>query len=298
MKELLELTGVKKAFLGFQEEFEKADTVVVPVPFDSTTSYGSGTRFGPSAIIDASTQVELYDIELGKNICDDVTVHTLDELRIHKGSPEKTVKNVEKAVSLIVKAGKRPVVLGGEHSITAGAVAGLGEKDFSVLQIDAHADLRDSYEGTRFSHASAMRRVRDVTKSTVQVGVRSLCDEEAEYIEKEDPQIFFADDLVRNRRNDGLAAADLTRMVSKLKDKVYVTVDIDGFDPSLVPGTGTPEPGGLLWNDVLSIMRAVGKGKEILGFDVVEVMPTPPLRTSEFIAAKLTYKMMGYFWCD
>jgi agmatinase len=295
MKELLELTGVKKTFLGFQEEFSKAKAVVIPVPYDATTSYGSGTRFGPSAIIDASSQLELYDIEVGKNICDEVPVHTLDELAINKGSPEKTLESVEKAVNLVAKEGKKPVVLGGEHSITAGAVAGLGEKDFSVLQIDAHSDLRDSYEGTKCSHAAAMRRVREITKSTVQVGVRSMCDEEVEYIEKEKPAIFFADDLIRNRRNDGLVAADLKQITSGLKDKVYVTVDIDGFDPSLVPGTGTPEPGGLLWNDVLSIMRAI-KDKEILGFDVVEVMPAPPLRTSEFLAAKLTYKMMGYFW--
>lgn len=296
MKELSQLTGVKKTFLGFQEEFEKAEVVVIPVPYDATTSYGSGTRFGPSAIIDASTQVELYDIEKGRNTCEDVPVHTIDELAVDKGSPEKTINNVKKAVSLVVKAGKKPVVLGGEHSITAGAVAGLGGKDFSVLQIDAHADLRDSYEGTKYSHACAMRRVREITKSTVQVGVRSMCDEEAEYIEKERPAIFFADDLIRNRRNEGLAAADLSSIVSQLKEKVYVTVDIDGFDPSIVPGTGTPEPGGLLWNDVVSLMRKVGQEKEVVGFDIVEVMPAPPLRTSEFLAARLTYKMMGLFW--
>ncbi len=296
MKELLELTGVKKTFLGFQEEFEKAKAVVIPVPYDATTSYGSGTRFGPSAIIEASTQVELYDIEKGKNTCEDVPVHTLDELAIDKGSPERTIKNVQKAVRLVVNAGKKPVVLGGEHSITGGAVAGLNEREFSVLQIDAHTDLRDSYEGTRCSHACVMRRVREITKSTVQIGIRSMCDEEAEYIEKEKPVIFFADDLIRNRRNDGLAAADLSSIVSQLKEKVYVTIDVDGFDPSIFPGTGTPEPNGLLWNDVLSIMKKVGQEKEVLGFDVVEVMPAPPIRTSEFLAARLTYKMMGQFW--
>jgi agmatinase len=296
MKELLELTSVKRSFLGFQEEFDKADVVIIPVPYDATTSYGSGTQFGPSAIIDASTHVELYDIEMGKNICDGIAVYTLDELKVNKSSPEKTSKIVEKAVSLVVKAGKKPVVLGGEHSITAGAVAGLGEKDFSVLQIDAHSDLRDTFEETRFSHACAMRRVREITKSTVQVGIRSMCEEEAVYIEKEKPAIFFADDLIRNRRNDGLAAADLASILSHLKERVYVTVDIDGFDPSIVPGTGTPEPNGLLWNDVISLMKKIGDEREVVGFDVVEVMPTPPLRTSEFLAAKLTYKMMGYFW--
>lgn len=282
MEELFKLTGVKKTFLGFQPEFKDAKAVVIPVPYDSTTSYGVGTRFGPAAMIEASTQLELYDIELRKNICDDLPVYTLDELQTDKGDPAKTVGIVRKAVSEVVKLGKKPVVFGGEHSISAGAVAAFGN-DVSVLQIDAHADLRDSYEGTRNNHACAMRRIRDVTKHTVQVGVRSMCDEEADYISKEKPAIFYGRDF------------DINKIVSQLGDRVYVTVDIDGLDPSIVPGTGTPEPGGLLWEDVLKIMKAVSK-KEIVGFDVVEVLPTPPLRTSEFVAAKLAYKMMGYFW--
>jgi len=286
MEELFKLESVKRTFLGFQPSFDDAGVVVIPVPYDSTTSYGVGTRFGPSAIIDASTQLELYDIELGKNISDDLPVYTLDELVLDKGDPAKTMKIVEKAVSSVIKAGKKPVVLGGEHSITLGAVKavkGFADSDISVLHIDAHADLRDSYEGTKHSHASVMRRVREITKSTVQVGIRSMCDEEAEYIKKENPTIFYGKDF------------DVKKIVSQLKDKVYVTFDIDGFDPSVAPGTGTPEPGGLLWEDVLEIMRAL-KGKQVLGFDVVEVLPTPPLKTTEFIAAKLAYKMMGYFW--
>ncbi len=285
-----------KRFLDFQPALEKAKAVVLPVPYEGTATYGKGTGSGPSAILEASTQVEFYDIELGKNICEHVPAHTLDALRVSE-DPEKTAKLVEEAVGSIVKQGKMPVVLGGEHSITPGAVAGLGEKDISVLQIDAHSDLRDSYEGKRYSHACAMRRVRDITKSTVQVGIRSMCDEEAGYIKENrlEESIFYADDLLRNKKNGMLDRKDIEKMVSQLKDKVYVTVDMDGFDPSVVPGTGTPEPGGLLWHDVLDIMRALSK-RDVLGFDIVEVAPMPNTHVSEFTAAKLAYKMMGYFW--
>jgi len=279
-----EFKGVKRAFLGLQPSFKDAEVVVVPVPYDATTSYGVGARFGPNAIIDASTQVELYDIELKKNITDEISIHTMDELALNKDSPKKTLDNVEAAVRKLVSLGKKPVIFGGEHSITAGAVNAFD--DVSVLQIDAHADLRDSYEGTKYNHACVMRRIRE-KHDAVSVGIRSMCDEEAEFIEKEKLQdkIFYGRDF------------DVDKIVSQLGDRVYVTVDIDGLDPSIVPGTGTPEPGGLLWEDVLKIMKAVSK-KEIVGFDIVEVLPTPPLKTSEFIAAKLAYKMMGYFWSD
>jgi agmatinase len=293
-EKLFNLTGPKRAFLGLQPSFEQASVVVVPVPYDSTASYGVGARFGPNAIIDASTQLELYDIELGMNICDRLPIHTLDELALDKSDPAKMAELVAKAVGSIVKLGKKPVILGGEHSITAGAVAGFSNpKELSVLQIDAHADLRDSYEETKYSHACAMRRVRELTDSAVQVGIRSMCDEEAEYIQKEgiEKSIFYAKDL---KDMDG----SIDSILSQLKEQVYVTVDADGFDPSLIPGTGTPEPGGLLWDDVLSLMKAVSEKKKVVGFDVVEVLPTPPLRTSEFIAAKLAYRMMGYFWAQ
>ena len=276
-----EFSGVKRSFLGIQPKLEESDVVVVPVPYDATTSYGVGARFGPNAMIDASTQLELYDIELRKNISDDISIHTLDALALNKDSPKKMIDNVEAAVRKIVSLGKKPVIFGGEHSITAGAVAAFD--DFSVLHIDAHADLRDIYEGTKYNHACVMRRIRE-KHNAVSVGIRSMCDEEAEFIEKNlQDKIFYGRDF------------DIDKIVSRLGEKVYVTVDIDGFDPSVVPGTGTPEPGGLLWEDVLKIMKAVSK-KEIAGFDIVEVLPTPPLRTSEFIAAKLAYKMMGYFW--
>ncbi|MBU0527015.1 MAG: agmatinase [Candidatus Micrarchaeota archaeon] len=294
MNELFKLTGVKKTYLGFQPSFDDAKVVVVPVPYDATTSYGAGTRYGPSAIIDASSQLELYDIELEKNICDQLPIYTLDELSINKGSPEKTIETVKQAVKHIKALGKKPVVLGGEHSITSGAIAGLEQK-VSVLQIDAHADLRESYQGTKYSHASVMRRVRGMSDDVVQVGIRSMCDEEAEFVKENKIELFYADDLIQNKQNGRISQSDIEKIVSGLTDNVYVTVDVDGFDPSLVPGTGTPEPGGLLWHDVLDIMKAVSS-KNVVGFDMVEVLPSPPFRNSEFLAAKLAYKMMGYFW--
>jgi len=294
MNKLSKFTGVKKTYLGFQPSFDDAKVVIIPVPYDATASYGSGTRYGPSAIIDASSQLELYDIELGANICDNLPVYTLDELSINKGSPEKTIETVKKAVEEVKALGKKPVVLGGEHSITSGAVAGLGEK-VSVLQIDAHADLRDSYEETKYSHASVMRRIHEMSDEVVQVGIRSMSDEEAEFVSEKNIDLFYADDLIHNKQNGKLNKSDIEKIASKLTGKVYVTLDVDGFDPSVVPGTGTPEPGGLLWHDVLDIMKAVSS-KNVVGFDIVEVLPSPPFRTSEFLAAKLAYKMMGYFW--
>ncbi len=293
---LLNLTGVKRSFLGVQSSLEKAEVVMLPVPYDSTATYGTGARFGPNAIIDASTQLELYDIELGMNICDKAPIHTLDELEVDKGDPFRTTELVGRAVKSIVELGKKPVILGGEHSITAGAVSGFSNpKELSVLQIDAHADLRDSYEGTKYSHACAMRRVRELVGSTVQVGIRSMCDEEAEYIKEQEigKSIFYAKDLKKNGMGSSVDA-----ILSQLKDDVYITVDVDGFDPSVFPGTGTPEPSGLLWDDVLFLMKAVSEKKKVVGFDVVEVLPVPPLHITEFAAAKLAYKMMGYFWAQ
>jgi len=305
ISDLGRLLGLKRAYLGLQSSLEDSDIVVLPVPYDSTTSYGVGTRFGPAAIIDASTQVELYDIELGCNICDKLAVHTLDELAINKSDPAKTIALTSRAVDKIVRLGKKPVVFGGEHSIASGVVDGLKAttdlSKLSILQFDAHSDLRDSYEGTKYSHASAMRRVRELVDGPVtQVGIRSMCDEEAEFIknEKLNKSIFYAHDLNAGRNGFALSKKDVRSIVDSLgqSEKVYVTFDIDCLDQSIVPGTGAPEPGGLFWQDVLSIMKEVGKQKEIVGFDINEVQPTPPLRVTEFIAAKLAYKMMGYFW--
>jgi agmatinase len=285
MDRLSSLLDAKRRFFGLGPSLEEADVVILPVPYDATASYLKGTSKGPAAILDASDQLEEYDVELGFSICDRLSICTLKDLPVSGKSPEEMVKAVEEVVAAITKQGKKPVVLGGEHSLTAGAVAGLNDPSVSVLQIDAHADMRDDYQGTKHSHACVMRRVRGITGNVVQAGIRSMSKEEADYIKKNglEKSIFHG-------------RPDIDGILSQLGDKVYVTIDVDAFDPSVMPGTGTPEPGGLLWDDVLSLIRAVSKEKEVVGFDITEVLPVPPLHITEFTAAKLAYKMMGYFW--
>jgi len=274
------------AFMGCQCPREESKAVVMQVPYDGTTSFRAGTREGPHAIISASRQVEFYDRELDRDVAEELGIHTLPEMEPDTGSAEKTVRRVQEMAADVISDGKFPVMLGGEHSVSAGAVAALAAKhsDLSVLQIDAHADLRDEYEGTRFNHACAMRRIRDHVKTTVQVGVRSVCREEVDYIRKS---------KLGDRVHWGAEFSE-SKVLSQLTGRVYVTIDLDGFDPSECPGVGTPEPGGLKWLQALKLLRAVSREKEVVGFDVVELMPIPGTVQSEFFAAKLAYKLLGY----
>jgi len=265
-----------------EQNYTKAKVVILPVPYDATTYYKPGTKEGPRAIIDASRHMEVYDIESGKPI-KDTDVFTLEELEPSKNSPKETLLRIEKVVAQILADKKIPLMLGGEHSITAGAIWAFtkAQKDFSVLQIDAHSDLRDVFEGTKFHHASVMRRVREKVPSVVQVGIRSMCEEEADYIEKKKiKNIFFAPKL------------PIREIVSSLKKNVYLTFDIDALDPSIMPATGTPEPGGLGWYEALALLQAVAKEKRIIGADLVELAPVPGLIFPDFLAAKLVYKII------
>lgn len=267
------------------QTFEKAKVIVLPVPYDGTVSYGSGTGQGPEAIIQTSRHMELYDWELD---CEPakVGIYTLEPLKVQKLKAEKMIETVEKKYAELVKANKFAVMLGGEHSISYAVDRPLRKKypDLSILQWDAHADLRDSWEGTPFSHACAMRRFYDRAKRIVQVGVRSLSTEEAEFIKKNKlrANIFAPEEF------------DAGKIVSRLSKNVYITVDLDGFDPSVVPAIGTPEPGGLFWPDFLSLMRAVFRRKNVVGFDVVELSPIQGQPASDFLAALAVYKMIGY----
>jgi len=266
-----------------EQNYTKAKVVVLPVPYDSTTYYKPGAKEGPRAIIDASRRMEAYDIESGRSI-KDTDIFTLEELEPSKNSPKETLLRIEKVIAQILADRKIPLMLGGEHSITAGAVWAFAKarKDFSVLQIDAHSDLRDVFEGTKFHHASVMRRVREKVASVVQVGIRSMCQEEAEYIKrKKIKNIFFAPKL------------PMEEILSALKKNVYLTFDIDGLDPSIMPATGTPEPGGLGWYETLELLEAVAKEKKIIGADLVELSPIPGLIFPDFLAAKLAYKIIN-----
>ena len=267
--------------------YETSKAVILPIPYEKTTTYMTGTTRGPGAILEASRNMELYDEELDKNISN-VGICTLDELKIEE-KPEFMVNIVYEKVKKLIDDNKFSVVIGGEHSITVGCVKAFFEKydNFSILQLDAHADLREEYDGTKFSHACATKRYRDICKNIVQVGIRSLCDEEALFAKKNKLNIFWAKDIFDN---DGW----MENAISKLSKNVYVTLDLDVFDPSIMPSTGTPEPGGLLYYPMLRFLKKVFEERNVVGFDVVELCPNEDDVSSDFTASKVIYKMIGY----
>jgi agmatinase len=279
-------------FLGLPPEnsdFDSSAVLVLSVPFDATTSYKGGAKAGPRAIIEASTQVELYDREFDSEPALEYGVHTLPALAPDLHSPELTVAAIEDAVASLA-SGKLLCVLGGEHTVSVGVARGLHKVfgDFVTVQLDAHADLRESYEGTPYSHACAMRRIADFSH-VIQFGIRSIDVAEAEFIRENSSLVttFFADDMRHDR-------SYLTDLAEKVRgQQVFLTVDLDAFDPSIIPATGTPEPGGLLWYDVLEIIRTIVANANVIAFDVVELAPIPGLHAPDFTAAKLVYKIMN-----
>lgn len=289
-------TKYSKSFGGFWDQtYKNSKAVVLPVPYDKTSSYGKGADKGPQAVIAASPQMEFYDPEFGCETYTKYGLFTMPELKVGKLSPEKMVALVAKKYEELIKDGKFVGMLGGEHSITPGVMPALKKKypKLSVLQWDAHGDLRNSYEGAKNSHACAIRRCYDHVDKIVQVGIRSICQEEAEFIKErkiEDnifsPRRFGLDQVTKQK--------SIKEIVSELSDDVYITIDLDGFDPSILPATGTPEPGGLGWYDCLDLMKAVFEKKNVVGFDVVELAPIKGFPASEFMAALLVYKLFNY----
>lgn len=277
-------------FGGIDTEYqslEAAAFVVVPVPYDLTTTYQGGARKGPSAIVDASCNMELYDEEVESEIYK-VGIHTLPPLEPVASGPEGMLNRVEEAVSGVLESGKIPVLLGGEHSITLGAVRAVKRfyPKLSVLHLDAHADMRASYQGTPYSHACVGRRMQELCP-VVQVGIRSMSEEESAFIRKEKVPVFGAAALRRD-------PAWVSKVLRHLTMDVYISVDLDAFDPSVMPATGTPEPGGMLWHDVLDLVRDVCRNRNVVGFDLVELAPIPGMVAPDFLAARLAYRMMGY----
>lgn len=261
--------------------------VVLPVPYDSTTDWRCGTRDGPMAIIDASRYLELYDHELERDICE-VGIHTLPELQPSMKGPEETVQRVHEAARGMLAENRFAVMLGGEHSLTVGMVRASKEvfPGLSVLQLDAHGDLRDEYEGSGYSHACAMRRVMEHCP-VVQAGIRSLSREEHGFIQQHDLRPFFAGEEPLDRRT-------VEEIASRLSEEVYITIDLDVFDPSVMSAVGTPEPGGMGWHEALRLLRHVAERKHVVGFDVVELCPGGGPPSCAFLAAKLVYKLIGY----
>tara|TARA_R110002153_G_scaffold107109_4_gene246847 strand:- start:3794 stop:4672 length:879 start_codon:yes stop_codon:yes gene_type:complete len=264
---------------------EKAFFHVLPVPYEKSVSYGGGTALGPKAILKASWQLEQWD---GKSKpCEDgiYTCPTID----CSVEPEQVIEYIAAATQKIIEQGGMPVVFGGEHTVTYGVLKGLkaaGVEDFGIVQIDAHADLREAYEGDLLSHASVMKRAVDMGIPLYQLGIRAFCEEEMAYREQFGVYYQDADELVPNN----ITSIDLPKDFPK---KVFFTVDVDGLDPSVFPSTGTPVPGGLGWYQTLSLFESVAKQREIIGFDIMEFAPIKGFHAYDFAAAMLTYKMMG-----
>jgi agmatinase len=269
-----------------QSNSETSKVVVLPVPYDAATSFRSGARDGPRAIIEASRHLEDFDPELLREPCD-AGIHTLQELEPTAAGPEAMAHLVTQAMTPLVQQGKLVALLGGDHSLTPGAVRAYRAAfpDLSVLYLDAHADLRDAYQGSRFSHACAARRVLEQCPATI-VGVRSIAQEEWRFINEQRVPLFQWPAAV------SLPLAE--QVLSTLTPHVYVSVDLDVLDPSLMPGVGTPEPGGMSWEHVLTLLRAVSSRRTIVGFDVMELAPALGPPSCAYIAAKLAYKLMGY----
>lgn len=267
-------------------EFKKARVVILPVGYEGTTSYKGGTKEGPRTIIEASGYLELYDEELGKEI-HSLGIATLPDLEPVTTGPKQMIKRVYRVAKDILTRKKFLVMLGGEHSLTLGMVRAFAEiyPRMGVLQLDAHADLRDTYEGSPHNHACVMRRVSEICPVTG-VGIRSLSQEEADYLKKKSPKIFWAQKIFQDKNW-------IAKVVATLPKEVYLTVDLDVFEPGIMV-TGTPEPGGLGWYEVLGLLRQVTKKKKVVGFDVVELSPPWGTHTSAFAAAKLVYKLIGY----
>lgn len=281
-------------FLAIPEDeawqYQEARAVVVPFGLEASVSYGHGTAGGPSAIIKASHQVELFDEEFWCEPVRDFGVVTLVEKPV-AGNIEAALSELERITAKLLEDGKFPMVLGGEHSITAGAIRPFAARypDLAILHFDAHADLRDGYEGERFSHAAAMRRCMDLENvSLVSCGIRNISAGEIPFLEENAGRIriFWAKDKHK---------WDIGEVLERLRGKpVYVSFDLDGFDASLMPATGTPEPGGLMWDDAMRILEAASRVCRFVGADVNELAPVKQMHYCDFLAAKLAYKILSY----
>jgi len=268
-------------------DFAKARVVILPVPLDRTTSYVSGTRNGPHEILVASSHIELWDEETQTDV-HSIGIYTLPEMEFPFAGMDDVVCEIRRVASELVNRDKFPFILGGEHSITPAVVGAVAAKHpgLSVLQIDAHADLRDSFMGTPHNHACAMRRTLDFVPIT-QVGIRSLSPEEAAAASSLRTTIFYDYNMRADPRW-------IDRVVESLTDTVYITIDVDGLDPAIMPATGTPEPGGLSWYETLALLRAVIERRTVVGCDIVELSPLAGNIAPNFLCAKLIYKILSY----
>lgn len=266
-------------------ERENAKVAILPVPYDGTSTWGKGADAGPEALLEASANMELYDIETESEVYK-VGIFT-DSPIAESRTPELMVDAVRQRVDTLIDEGKFVVTIGGEHSVSIGTIQAHAAKypNTTVLQIDAHTDLRDTYEGTPCNHACVMARAKELCP-IVQVGIRSM--DIGEWANLDPQRVFWAHQIV------GADDRWMTEALNLITSNVYITIDLDGFDPSVVPSTGTPEPGGLQWYPVLKFLRMVIASRNMVGFDIVELCPNPNERASDFLAAKLLYKLLTY----
>ncbi len=285
----------EKNFLRIEEEslcsYDSSRFVIFEAPYEHTSSYRSGSRQGPGAIIRASHFVEMYDETLEQESVRLGGICTVEPLDFAGKVDRFAVAHIEQQTKKLLNDGKFPIMLGAEHTVTLGAIQAFNKRfpKLSVLQIDAHSDLRESYEGNRYSHASVMARVVELGVPLVQVGIRALCIEEAEFIRTGGT----AYTLFAHQLRDMPTQKWVDQVISHLGEQVYITIDADGFDPSVIPAVGTAEPNGLTWNDGQSLLSEVCARRQVVGFDVVEVAPDPNAIISEYTLAKLIYRLIG-----
>ena len=268
-------------------DYDKAAAVILSIPFDKTSTWQKGADKGPAAIIEASRYLELYDIETDSEV---YKKGIFTAPPINTVSSTLLIKKTDAAVSRYLKDNKLIVTLGGDHSVSIGVLKAYAGhyKDLSILHLDAHADSRESYEGSPFNHACVIARAREFTRNIVSVGIRSM--DSSERVNVDRKKMFFAHDIHNSDKW-------IKKAVSELTDPVYITIDVDVFDPGIMPSTGTPEPGGLGWYQVLKLFSAVSKSKRIVGFDVVELCPTQS-KAPDFLAAKLIYILLSYIYAN
>jgi agmatinase len=274
-------------YAGVTEEFGKLETakvVLIPVPYDGTSTWVKGADKGPGAFLDASENMELYDIETNSEPYQAGVF--LAEAITEKSTPESMVYAVHAAVKKYLDLGKFVTIFGGEHSISIGTIRGFKEKynDLTVVQFDAHADLRDEFHGSPYNHACAVHEANKTT-NLIQIGIRSVDGGENKFMKREN--VFFAEHIYNNTAWEEKALAKMT-------GNIFITIDLDVFDPSILPSTGTPEPGGLLWYQMITFLRKIFSQKNVVGFDIVELAANENERSSDFVAAKLYYKMLAY----
>ena len=280
-----------KTYAGIPEELAKLETakiVLIPVPYDGTSTWQKGADKGPDAFLDASANMELYDIETDSEVYQQGVF--LADAVTENGSPEAMVEAVHQATKKYIKKNKFVTVFGGEHSISIGTIRAFNEmfEDLTVLHIDAHADLRESYEGSTCNHACAVYEASETT-NLIQVGIRSM-----DIIEKtvmDEEKTYFAHEMAEDD-------SWMDSAIDQMTDNVFITFDLDAFDPSIMPSTGTPEPGGLLYYETLEFLKQVFEEKNVVGFDIVELCPNENDKSSDFLAAKLYYKMLSYKFQD